>query len=63
MFGNHGPGAAMRDGAEERGQYRGGGVMQTRISAIQILYEIFVRNLFGVFKDLCRYTLVIAFAT
>ena len=40
-----------------------GGVTQTRISAIQILYEIFVRNLFGVFKDLCRYALGIAFAT
>ena len=24
-------------------------------TAIQILYEIFVRNLFGVFKDLCKY--------
>ena len=31
----------------------GGGVIQARISAIQILYEILVRNLFGVFKDLC----------
>ena len=41
----------------------GGGVIQARISAFQILYEIFVRNLFGVFKDLCRYTLGIAFAT
>ena len=34
--------------------------MQARISAIQILYENFVRNLLGVFKDLCRYTLGIA---
>ena len=35
--------------------YRGGGgIMQARISAIQILYEIFVRHLFGVFQDLCR---------
>ena len=41
----------------------GGGVIQARISAFQILYEIFVRNLFGVFKDLCRYSLGIAFAT
>ena len=41
----------------------GGGVIQARISAFQILYDIFVRNLFGVFKDLCRCTLGIAFAT
>ena len=40
----------------------GGGVMSGRISAIQILYEVFVRNLFGVFKDLCKYTLGIASA-
>ena len=33
---------------------RGGGVIQARISTIQILYENFVRNLFGVFKALCR---------
>ena len=32
----------------------GGGVTQARISAFQILYNNFVRNLFGVFKDLCR---------
>ena len=36
---------------------------QGRISALQILYENFVRNLFGVLKDLCRDTLGIAFAT
>ena len=36
--------------------------MQTRIPASQILYEIFVRNLFSVFKDLCRYMLGIASA-
>ena len=41
----------------------GGGVIQARISAIQILCEIFVCNLFDVFKALCRYTLGIAFAT
>ena len=41
----------------------GGDIIHARISAFQILYEIFVRNLFGVFKDLCRYTLGIAFAT
>ena len=41
----------------------GGGVMEVGISAIQILYEIFVRNLFDVFKDLCGCTLGIAFAT
>ena len=40
-----------------------GGILQASISAIQILWGIFVRNLFGVFKDLCRYTLGIAFAT
>ena len=28
------------------------------ISAIQILYEIFVRTLFGGFKDLCGYMLM-----
>ena len=38
------------------------GGIQARISAIQILYEIFVGNLFGVFKDLCGYTLGIATA-
>ena len=38
----------------------GGGVMQARISAIQILYGIFVRMLFGVFEELCGYTLGIA---
>ena len=38
------------------------GVVQARISAIQILHEIFVRNLFGVFKALCTYTLSIASA-
>ena len=32
----------------------GGGVIQAGISAFQILYKKFVRNLFGVFKDLCR---------
>ena len=35
----------------ERG---GGGVKQARISAVQILYKNFVRNLFGVSTDLCR---------
>ena len=40
-----------------------GGVMQAGISAkIQILYEVFVRNLFGIFKDLCKYALGIASA-
>ena len=35
--------------------YRGGGgVMQARISVLQILYKILVRNLFIFFKDLCR---------
>ena len=44
-------------------QYQGGGgIMQARISAIQILYEIFVHDMFGVFKDLCRYALGIASA-
>ena len=31
----------------------GGGIVQARICAFQILYKNFVRNLFGVFKDLC----------
>jgi len=37
--------------------------MQARPFAIQILHKIFnfVRNLFGVFQDLCGYTLGIAF--
>ena len=39
-----------------------GGIIRARISAIQILYGIFVRNLFGVFKDLCGYMLGFAFA-
>ena len=42
---------------------RGPPTTQGRISALQILYENFVRNLFGVLKDLCRDTLGIAFAT
>ena len=32
----------------------GGGGMQAGISAFQMLYHNFVRNLFGGFKDLCR---------
>ena len=40
----------------------GGGVIQGRISVSQILCEIFVGNLFGVLKDLDRYTLGCAFA-
>ena len=32
----------------------GGGMRQARISAAQNPYKMFVRNLFGVFKDLCR---------
>ena len=31
-----------------------GGMIRARISAFQILYKNFVRNLFGVFKDLCK---------
>ena len=38
------------------------GIVQARISAIQIPYDIFVHNLLGVFQDLCRYTLGIASA-
>ena len=38
------------------------GITQARISAIQILYNILVRSLFGVFKDLCGYTSGIASA-
>jgi hypothetical protein len=35
--------------------YPGAGqIIQARIFAVQILYENFVRNLFGVFEDLCR---------
>ena len=40
----------------------GGGIMQARISAIQILNANFVRNFFGVFKGLCGCTLTIASA-
>ena len=40
----------------------GGGVTQGRLSATQILYDTFAHNLFGVFKDLHRYTLGFAFA-
>ena len=40
----------------------GGGIMRGRMSALQILYENFVRSLFGGFKDLCGYTLGIASA-
>ena len=40
---------------------RGGGILG-RISVSQILRDIFVRNLFGVFKDLHGYTLGCAFA-
>ena len=36
--------------------------MQGRIPAVPILYETFVHNLFGVFKELCRYALGIASA-
>ena len=32
----------------------GGGLYTLDFSAIQILYENFVRNLFGVVTDLCR---------
>ena len=39
-----------------------GEMMLAGISAIQILCENFVRNLFGGFKDLCRYMLGIASA-
>ena len=47
----------------QHGPYEGGGgVTQAGISAIQILCEIFVRDLFGVFKDLCGCTLGIASA-
>ena len=38
------------------------GVEQGRISVSQTLCEIFVHNLFGVFKDLHRYVLDCAFA-
>ena len=44
---------------------RGGGgawIIRGRISVVQILYNSFVRNLFGVFKDLHGYTLGRAFA-
>ena len=36
--------------------YRGGGGY-AGISAIQIPSEVLIRNLFGVFQELCRYTL------
>ena len=36
--------------------------MQGRIPAVQILCEIFVDNLFGIFQDLHGYTLGCAFA-
>ena len=39
-----------------------GGVIQRRISVSQILCEVFVRNLFGAFKDLHEYVLDCAFA-
>ena len=42
--------------------FKGGGIMQGRISVSQILCKIFVRNLFGVFKDLQGYTLRCALA-
>ena len=41
----------------------GGEIIQARISAIPILYEIFIRNVFSVLKDLCSCTLGIASAT
>ena len=40
----------------------GGGSTQGRVPASQILCEIFVRDLFGVFADLRGYTLGSAFA-
>ena len=38
---------------EQLFEYWGGGGVQSRIPAFQILYKNCVRNLFGVFKDLC----------
>ena len=33
----------------------GGGVVRAGTAAVQILYELLVHNLFGVFEDLCGY--------